>query len=606
MSARSLTFASHRVAFVLAMAGALGLGLGAAQPAAAQSPAERLSNLSEEYWQGLMKVAPTWATNLGDRRYDDKLSDISPAGEAAELARRKDVLARAQAIDPAGLSPRDRVTRGLLIEECETYIATEVCNFEEWVVDPLGGPQTDFLNLADLTPIRNQKEAEDFVKRVRAMGPYLDQHIANLTRGLRAGRTASVDPVNKTIGQLDRLADLPVNDWTFFDAVRKPGATGSRADSTKMEKALTEAVSEVLKPAFGRYRTFLREQVLPAARPQEKAGLASLPGGVECYRPLIRSHTSLDLSPQELHDLGKSEVARFRRDLAELGMKVFGTSDVAEIQRKLRTDPAMHFKTADEIETKARDALAKAQAATPKWFGIVPQAPCIVKPMGMHEAPQSTIAYYQQPATDGSRPGTYMINTYKPETRPRYEAEALAFHEAVPGHHLQIAIAQELKDLPTFRKFTGTTAYVEGWGLYGERLADEMGLYSGDIDRMGILSYDAWRACRLVVDTGLHAFGWTRQQAIDYMTENTVLAPNNIVNEVDRYITWPGQALAYKVGQLEILKLRAEAKNKLGDRFDIRGFHDAVLSQGAVTLPVLRNQVETWAAGVQAGAAKAQ
>jgi uncharacterized protein (DUF885 family) len=216
--------------------------------------------------------------------------------------------------------------------------------------------------------------------------------------------------------------------------------------------------------------------------------------------------------------------------------------------------------------------------------------------MGMHEAPYSTIAYYRQPAADGSRPGTYMINTYNPETRPRNEAEALAFHESIPGHHLQIAIAQELTGVPEFRKHQGVTSYVEGWALYTERLADEMGLYSSDVDRIGMLSYDAWRACRLVVDTGMHALGWSRKQAIDYMLENSVLAENNIVNEVDRYLTWPGQALAYKLGQLEILKLRDEARAKLGDRFDIRAFHDVVLRDGAVALPVLRANVEAWVA----------
>jgi uncharacterized protein (DUF885 family) len=246
------------------------------------------------------------------------------------------------------------------------------------------------------------------------------------------------------------------------------------------------------------------------------------------------------------------------------------------------------------VEAKAREALARSKAAIPKWFHILPKADCQVKVMGMHEAPNSTVAYYRQPAIDGSRPGYYMINTYKPETRPRYEAEALAFHESIPGHHLQIAIAQELVGLPDFRKHQGVTAYVEGWGLYSERLADEMGLYSSDLDRIGMLSYDAWRACRLVVDTGMHAMGWSRQQAIDYMTANTVLAENNIENEVDRYLTWPGQALAYKVGQLEILKLREEAKQRLGARFDIRQFHDVVLRNGAVALPVLDQQVHSW------------
>jgi uncharacterized protein (DUF885 family) len=214
----------------------------------------------------------------------------------------------------------------------------------------------------------------------------------------------------------------------------------------------------------------------------------------------------------------------------------------------------------------------------------------------MHEAPHSTIAYYRHPSPDGKRPGTYMINTYLPETRPRYEAEALAFHESVPGHHLQIAVAQELTGIPEFRKHQGVTAFVEGWGLYAERLADEMGLYTSDVDRIGMLSFDAWRACRLVVDTGLHAEGWTRQQAIDYMTDNSILAENNIENEVDRYITWPGQALAYKLGQMEILRLRDEAKAKLGTRFDIKAFHDAVLGNGAVALPVLRRQVEAYIA----------
>jgi uncharacterized protein (DUF885 family) len=312
---------------------------------------------------------------------------------------------------------------------------------------------------------------------------------------------------------------------------------------------------------------------------------------------MIRVHTSLGMDPRELHQLGLDQVAKFRRDLSALGSRVFGTTEIAEIQRRLRTSPEMHFKTAEEVETKARETLARAQTAVPQWFGkIQPRARCEVRVMGMHEAPYSTIAYYRQPSADGRRPGVYMINTYLPETRPRYEAEALAFHEAVPGHHLQIAVAQELTGVPEFRKHMGVTSFVEGWALYTERLADEMGLYSGDLDRIGMLSFDAWRSCRLVVDTGMHAEGWSRQRAIDYMTENSLLAENNIVNEVDRYLTWPGQALAYKLGQLEILKLRDEAKKRLGARFDIKAFHDAVLANGAVSLPVLRQQIEAYIA----------
>ena len=573
----------------------------AAAAPAASTAATELDALCEEYWQDLMRAAPTWATNLGDRRYDALLSDITPQGRERAHVVLGGVRARTAALDPAALDPARRTTRGLLLEEIDGAIAEESCGFAEWVVDPLNGPQVNLLTLGELTPIRTSKEADDFVERCRAMGPYVDQHVANLARGLAAGRAAASDPIEKTLAQLRGLDSLAAEAWPMVDVARRPRPHGlTAADSAAFERAIVAAVRDRVAPAFASYHVFLRDRVRPAARSQEKAGLAALPGGVECYTKMIRVHTSLPKTPEELHALGLAEVARNRAALSALGAKTLGTSDVAAIQQRLRDDPALHFASGEEIEAKAREALARAQSKIGDWFGILPKAPCEVKAMSAVEAPQSTIAYYQQPATDGSRPGRYMINTYAPTTRPRYEAEALAFHEAVPGHHLQIAIAQELTDLPTFRKFTGTTAFAEGWGLYSERLAEEMGLYSGDTDRFGVLSYDAWRACRLVVDTGLHAMGWTRQRAIDYMVENTVLAPNNIVNEVDRYITWPGQAVAYKVGQLEILALRDEAKQRLGARFDIKGFHDAVLGQGAVSLPVLRDQVETWMARVEA------
>jgi len=267
---------------------------------------------------------------------------------------------------------------------------------------------------------------------------------------------------------------------------------------------------------------------------------------------------------------------------------VFGTRDRKEILHRLRTDSSLYFANRDEVFAKAEEALARAKGAISKWFGRLPKADCEVVRMEAHEEKHSTIAYYRWPAVDGTRPGQYFVNTSEPQTRPRYEAEALAYHESIPGHHLQLAIAQELDDIPDFRRHTGVTAFVEGWGLYTERLADEMGLYSSDLDRIGMLSYDSWRACRLVVDTGMHAKGWTRQQAIDYMLENSALAKNNIVNEVDRYICRPGQALAYKTGQLEFSRLRREAKGRLGIRFDVRRFHDVVLGNGAIPMESLR------------------
>jgi uncharacterized protein (DUF885 family) len=560
-------------------------------------PALALAALCDEYWQGALESSPTLATSVGDTRYDDRLPDISPAGVAKETARLEHVLERARAIDEGALLAKDRLTRTALITEVDGELAQLSCTFQEWTVDPLGGPQVELMSLADYTIIETPGDAAKYVKRMRASAGYLDDQVANLRTGLAKGMTASRDAVTKTIEQLERLDATPTDSLGAWRPAAAERAGWKAADRERFAKDLRQALDTSLRPALRRYHDFLRDQVLPAARPPEKAGLSSLPGGLDCYRRMIRVHTSLDVDPSELHRIGLDQVAKFRRDLAELGKRVFGTSDIAEIQKRLRTSPEMHFKTGAEIEAKARETLARAQAAVPRWFGkIQPRARCEVKVMGMHEAPYSTIAYYREPSADGRRPGAYMINTYLPETRPRYEAEALAFHESVPGHHLQIAVAEELTGIPEFRKHLGVTSFVEGWALYTERLADEMGLYSGDLDRIGMLSFDAWRSCRLVVDTGLHAQGWTRQQAIDYMTQNSILAENNIVNEVDRYITWPGQALAYKMGQMEILRLRDEAKQRLGSRFDIKAFHDAVLENGAVSLPVLRQQVEAYIA----------
>jgi uncharacterized protein (DUF885 family) len=279
-----------------------------------------------------------------------------------------------------------------------------------------------------------------------------------------------------------------------------------------------------------------------------------------------------------------------------LGRRVFGTDDFAAIQARLRGDRALYFDTREEIEAKARQALERAQASLPAWLGRPPRTPCVVKRVEPFEEKDTYIGYYRQPAVDGSRPGAYHVNTYAPKTRPRFEAEVLAFHEAIPGHHVQIAIAQELVGIPEFRRHLGVTAFVEGWALYTERLADELGLYSGDVDRLGMLSFDAWRASRLVVDTGIHSLGWSRARAIAYMRENTFLADNNIDNEVDRYIDWPGQALAYKLGQREVLALRREAERRLGARFDLRAFHDVLLGNGAVSLAVLKDVVARWIA----------
>jgi len=564
-----------------------------AAPAAQAGPAEDLVNLSNEYWQGALRYDPTNATSLGDRRYDDKLEDNTPRGIADRLAWLESLQERSEGLDAAALTPQDRVTRSMLVYQVRSTIARIQCGFEDWLISPGGGP-VGLFNLESIQPLDDAESARKMVARWQAMAPYIRQDIANLKRGLAAGKTAPSAAVNRVVGQIDELEKQPVEEWALLKPLHDVPQDWPAADQAKFRADLTTAVTEQVRPALLEYRDFLRDSVLPQARPQEKSGLKYIEGGEGCYEHLILLHTTLDLTAQEIHDIGLAEVAKVNDETRALGKKVLGTGDLEEIHKRLRDDPTLHFKTRDEVQAKAEEALGRARAAIPNWFGILPKAPCEVVRIEPHEEKNTTIAYYNQPAADGSRPGRYYINTYAPETRPKYEAEALAFHESIPGHHLQIAIAMELTGLPDFRKYDGTTAFIEGWGLYSERLSNEMGLYSSDVDRMGMLSYDSWRACRLVVDTGIHAFGWSRQQAIDYMLANSCLAENNIVNEVDRYIGSPGQALAYKLGQREFFALRAEAEQALGDRFDIKKFHDVVLSQGAVDLKTLRNMVHEY------------
>ena len=537
-----------------------------------------LDRLAAEYQEAWLRRHPVYATAIGDRRHDALLEDDSPAARdawRATLDRLEDRLRATEATDP--------VTHAALREALRADRAFLDADLVAFNVDPMDGPQVDLLNIPSYQPLRSAQEADALVERWRAMPAALDVAGDNLRRGLADGRVGVTTPCGKVVEQLDELLARPDGDWPLL---------APAAEVPEIGDELLRIVAGEIRPAFERYRRVILDEVVPRARPDERPGLAHVPGGAEAYAMLARAHTSVDTPPEELHRIGLEEIARIDAEFIDLGAHVLGTNGRDATLATLRTDPALHFSSREEIVAVAEASLARANAAIGSWFGRLPQAPCEVVVMPAHEEKHSTIAYYREPAADGSRPGQYYVNTYAPETRPRYEAETLAFHEAVPGHHLQLAIMQELTDLPDFRRFNGSTAYVEGWGLYTERLSEEMGLLSGETDRFGVLSFDAWRASRLVVDTGIHALGWTRQQAIDFMTEHTALGGNNIANEVDRYIAYAGQALAYKVGQLELLRLRAEARERQGHRFDIRRFHDVVLGDGALPLPVLRQVVE--------------
>jgi uncharacterized protein (DUF885 family) len=535
-----------------------------------------------------MADEPLYATSLGDRRYDDRLADITPLGRERVRKLHQSLLDQVEKVSEQELSNEEKVTRAALMVALREQIDYLSCGLDEWSVDPLSGPQVEFFNIESYQPIRTFAEGQAMVRRWHAMGPYLRDYVANLRRGLASRKVAAFTCVKKSLDETEEALKKPDHDWTLLRPLTVMHEDWSGEERREFEEGINSAVRDSIRPALQMYSKFLESEILPHARPDDTPGISHLPGGSECYRRLIQVHTSLHLTPEELHEVGLQEVSRINREMDSLSKKLFHTTDRRDLLHRLRTDSSLYFRSRDEIEEKARSALARASSAIPKWFGRVPKVGCEVVRMGDHEEKNSTIAYYRQPAADGSRPGRYYVNTSAPETRPRYEAEVLAYHESIPGHHLQLAIAQELQGIPNFRKYGGVTAFVEGWGLYAEQLADEMGLYSSDMDRIGVLSYDAWRACRLVVDTGMHAKNWTRQEAIGFMLENTALAENNITNEVDRYITWPGQALAYKLGQLEILRLRDEAKRQLGNVFDIREFHDVLLGNGAVPLEVLR------------------
>lgn len=555
--------------------------------AAAGVDDEALSQLLREHWHDYLEQAPVFASSIGVRAFDDRWSERGPEARAAASARRQAFLERARTLAQTELSERDRLTLELFIAELESAAELEVCQLWAWSVSTRDNPLAELSEAASLAasqPLDDGGAA--LLSRYRGFATVVDAKIADLRDGLSRGLVVDATTLQRTIEMLDRQLALPVTEWSALEPV------AARSADDPLRVGVVEAMSTQIEPALRRYVALLRDELLPAARDGAQIGVSALPNGAACYAALVHHHTSERPSADQLHELGLAHIARIDEEFRVLGKRALGTAKLDEILTRLRSDPKLYFETEQQVEDFARESLRAAEAAAPKWFSRLPKTACEVRRIPDYEAPYTTIAYYRQPSE--TEPGIYFINTFAPTTRPRYEARVLAIHEAVPGHHTQVALAQELADAPAFRRHGGTTVFVEGWALYTERLADEMGLYETDLDRLGVLSFDAWRAARLVVDTGIHAKGWTREQAIAFMLEHTALAENNIVNEVDRYVGWPGQALAYKYGQIELLRLRDQAEAELADRFDIAGFHEVVLGAGPVTLPILRGRIAAW------------
>ncbi|WP_433724925.1 DUF885 domain-containing protein [Nocardia sp. CA-129566] len=553
---------------------------------------DELTNLADRYWDSVLAAAPSTATLLGDHRFDDRIEDLSPEAQQQLLATLGELRDQVVGLDADALSGDDRVTRSLLRTELDTAIDNLAWRPTELASDQMDGVHAGMLMMATQTKAPQPENALALVQRHRQFGALFDQAVQQFRNGLAAGRAPARITIERALNQLDGYlgSDLATDPFTTF-------AGPSDWDWEAAWRAeLTEVARDVIRPAFQRYRDVLADELRPAARPDDKCGLCWLGAdGEDIYRRQLRRHTTLpDLGAQEIHELGISELAALREEYAAVGTRLFATADTTEIFTRLRQDPELRYGSGEEIMADARRALGAAVAEMGNWFGRLPKETCDIVAVPDFLAADAPAAYYFPPAADGSRPGTYFVNQHEPTGRSRYETAAVAYHEAIPGHHLQLTIANELDHLPRFqRQSFANTAFVEGWALYTERLADEMGLYADDLDRVGMLAADSWRSCRLVVDTGIHAKGWSRQQAIDFMVANAPVGLAEIEVEVDRYIAIPGQAVAYKVGQLEIRAQRRRAAERLGAAFDIKAFHDVVLGAGSVSLPVLRELVAT-------------
>jgi len=569
-------------------------------PGVADTPGvadSRLRELFDRTWQKELAADPQFANYLGDNRYNDRWTDMSAA--AFEQRHQHDLatLAALRTMPRATLSAQAQLDYDLFEREYEQRLAAWPFKPHLYSINHQGGIQT-LHEITELLQFRAVKDYEDWIKRLEAVGTLVDQHIALLTEAAREGRTQPRVIMQRIAPQLALQNVTRPEDSPFYAPFTRFPQSLDAATQGRLAAAGRTAISRVVLPAYLRLTTVFNKTYLPATR--DSVGISDTPQGRDFYRERIAYHTtSRTLTADEIHDIGLAEVRRIRTEMMAIKEKVGFKGMLQDFFVFLRTDPQFYYKSAQELFEGYLAVSKRIDPNLVRLFGKLPRTPYGVRPIPMTSAPNTTTAYYQGPAADGTRPGYYYVNLYRPEVRPKYEMEVLSVHEAVPGHHLQIALAMEQASMPAFRRNAGYTAYIEGWGLYSESLGEELGLYQDPYSKFGQLTYDMWRAVRLVVDTGMHAKGWSRQQAIDFFKDNAAKTEADIINEIDRYISWPGQALAYKIGQLRILALRQEAQQALGDRYDIRAFHDTVLETGAVPLDLMERHVRAWIARQQ-------
>ena len=558
---------------------------------------ETMHAIFDEYWEVDMRESPTWASMLGDRRYNQAWPDLSADGFERRQRANRQALTDLREVERNNLSLAEQVNYDLFERRYNDRLAEFPFGAHLMPISQRGGIQT-LDELGNRLRMTTVQDYDDWLVRLSKLGDYMDETIALMQQGIERGVVPPTITMQRVPAQIAKqVVELPTDSLIYKPFTNLP-ASLSDTDRARIQGEAKKVIAEVVIPAYARLQTFFNDTYLPATR--DSIGASDLPDGKAFYEQRTRRFTTTEMTPDEIHNLGLEEVARNREAMMAIKEEVNFEGTLAEFFDFLRTDPQFYFATSDEL---FEGYLAMSKRLDPMLvtlFGKLPRMPYGLKKIPDAVAPDTTTAYYNRPAADGSRAGYYYVNLYKPETRPKWEMAVLSVHEAVPGHHLQIALQQELEGLPNFRRYSGFTAFVEGWGLYSERLGYDMGLYEDPYSRFGQITYDQWRAVRLVVDTGMHYKGWSRERAIEFFKENAPRQELDIINEIDRYISWPGQALAYKIGQLKILELRARAERELGDDFDIRGFHDTVLGQGAVPLNVLEKVVDAWIASEKA------
>jgi prolyl oligopeptidase len=562
-----------------------------------KSESEKFHELLSEQWEKGIVRNPERASSLGDNRFNDKLNDTSYETILKRQGETRELQETVKKIDQSKLSEDDQLNYDLYLHGIEKQI--EGFQFLSYLIpiDQMGGIQIGFAGISNYMPFNNVKDYENYLARLRAFPIKLDQTIDLMKRGVKEGWVPPKIILGSVPDQISAQFGKPIDESPLYKPFNEFPESITSEEQNRLTIEMKSVLTDFVYPAFELLFTYFNESYLPGCR--ESIACDDFPNGDIYYKYQIKSYTTTDLTAEEIHQIGLSEVDRIRAEMKKVINMIEFDGSFDEFLTFLRSDSQFYFTSEDELLNEYRMICKKADAELPKFFGLLPRLSYGVKPIPDYQAPASPTAYYYSGSQEAGRAGFFMANTYRLETRPKYEMEALSIHEAVPGHHLQITLAQELDNIPKFRRYGGYTAFVEGWGLYSEKLAEEMGFYKDPYSKFGQLTYEMWRACRLVVDTGMHTLGWTRQEAIDFMLSNTAKTENDVTVEIDRYIAWPGQALAYKIGELKIRELRSKAEKEMGENFNIRDFHDVVLGHGAVPLDILEKHVNEYILQIQ-------